>query len=470
MRTSSSGWGPRTRPGCADPDRRHPPRRGDPRRVHAPAAPARGSHGRVGRSGVDDDRTEPERGLRHADQRAPRRRPLVRPARAADRCRWSPVTFGPAGRRRVRRGLHQRRSGLAAPSSPTRRCSPPASLPWPRTARTPRVCRPGSFSSAWAYRLELSDRMRRLARPLVATVDRSGLRCRPGRGAAEPRLHLDRALAGRHCHRARGAAAGHRAHREGPSGGRRSVRVWPWTGLIGVYGGYFGAAQGVMLMAALGLVYDADPQRANAAKNILAATANVTAAVVFALSGAVVWLAAARPRGGIHPRRVCRRSHRPTAPRGGPARPGRPDRDRSHAVPPAWSLAAVAHSSVVGTTITPTVVGTTIVGKGGTCSGGSCSASSPACSSLLPASSGRWRSGGRPPSARASRSASRRGPSPRAIDASATIIDVDRFDAGIPYLDVLGDFRLSAQTAERGDPIRHPVPRRRKRLRRWMPT
>ncbi len=78
-----------------------------------------------------------------------------------------------------------------------------------------------------------------------------------------------------------------KTHREGSE-----RRVWPWTGLIGVYGGYFGAAQGVMLMAALGLVYDADPQRANAAKNILAAVANVTAAVVFALSGAVVWLAA----------------------------------------------------------------------------------------------------------------------------------------------------------------------------------
>jgi uncharacterized membrane protein YfcA len=73
---------------------------------------------------------------------------------------------------------------------------------------------------------------------------------------------------------------------------RRPHRVWPWTGAIGVYGGYFGAAQGVMLMAALGLVYDSDLQRANGAKNILAACANVTAAIVFALSGAVVWLAA----------------------------------------------------------------------------------------------------------------------------------------------------------------------------------
>ena len=71
-----------------------------------------------------------------------------------------------------------------------------------------------------------------------------------------------------------------------------SRRLWPWSGAVGVYGGYFGAAQGVMLMAVLGLVYDSDTQRANGAKNILAACANITAAIVFALSGAVVWLAA----------------------------------------------------------------------------------------------------------------------------------------------------------------------------------
>jgi len=150
---------------------------------------------------------------------------------------------------------------------------------------------PGSFSSAWAYRLELSDRMRRLARPLVATV--IGAACGAGLvvalpsrvftsivpwlvGTATVLVALQPLIARRV-----------RAHREG-----EHRPVWPWTGLIGIYGGYFGAAQGVMLMAALGLVYDSDPQRANAAKNILAAVANVTAAVVFAVSGSVVWLAA----------------------------------------------------------------------------------------------------------------------------------------------------------------------------------
>ncbi len=43
---------------------------------------------------------------------------------------------------------------------------------------------PGSFSSAWAYRLELSDRMRRLARPILATV--LGAACGAGLVVALP--------------------------------------------------------------------------------------------------------------------------------------------------------------------------------------------------------------------------------------------------------------------------------------------
>jgi uncharacterized membrane protein YfcA len=59
--------------------------------------------------------------------------------------------------------------------------------------------------------------------------------------------------------------------------------------LLGVYGGYFGAGQGVMYMAVLGLRYDEDVQQANAAKNLLGSLANVAAAVVFIATGAVVW-------------------------------------------------------------------------------------------------------------------------------------------------------------------------------------
>lgn len=63
-------------------------------------------------------------------------------------------------------------------------------------------------------------------------------------------------------------------------------------GAIGIYGGYFGAGQGVVLMAALGTLYDANPQHANAAKNLMAAGANITAAVVFMIAGRVWWAAA----------------------------------------------------------------------------------------------------------------------------------------------------------------------------------
>ncbi|MEI7777827.1 MAG: sulfite exporter TauE/SafE family protein [Actinomycetes bacterium] len=56
-----------------------------------------------------------------------------------------------------------------------------------------------------------------------------------------------------------------------------------------IYSGYFGAGQGVLFLAVLGLTYDSDVQRANAAKNLLGAVASGPAAVVFAISGRVNW-------------------------------------------------------------------------------------------------------------------------------------------------------------------------------------
>ncbi len=57
----------------------------------------------------------------------------------------------------------------------------------------------------------------------------------------------------------------------------------------GVYGGYFGAAQGVLLLAVLGIAVDDDLQRHNAAKNVLAALTNLVSGVVFALVASVSW-------------------------------------------------------------------------------------------------------------------------------------------------------------------------------------
>jgi len=61
----------------------------------------------------------------------------------------------------------------------------------------------------------------------------------------------------------------------------------------GVYGGYFGAAQGVILMSLLGIFLDDQLQRLNAAKNVLAFCANGISALVFIFATHIAWGAAA---------------------------------------------------------------------------------------------------------------------------------------------------------------------------------
>jgi uncharacterized protein len=67
-----------------------------------------------------------------------------------------------------------------------------------------------------------------------------------------------------------------------------------WAGVFGtgVYGGYFGAAQGVILLALLGIAIPDDLQRLNALKNVLAGIVNGVAAVVFVFAASVAWLPA----------------------------------------------------------------------------------------------------------------------------------------------------------------------------------
>ena len=59
--------------------------------------------------------------------------------------------------------------------------------------------------------------------------------------------------------------------------------------LAGVYGGYFGAAQGILLLAILGLALPDDLQRINALKNVLAGVVNAVAAMVFIAVADVAW-------------------------------------------------------------------------------------------------------------------------------------------------------------------------------------
>jgi len=57
------------------------------------------------------------------------------------------------------------------------------------------------------------------------------------------------------------------------------------------YGGYFGAAQGVLVIGLLGTFLDETLQRVNGAKNVLVAIVNGTAAVVYIIFAHVAWLA-----------------------------------------------------------------------------------------------------------------------------------------------------------------------------------
>ncbi|WP_280344234.1 sulfite exporter TauE/SafE family protein [Nocardia neocaledoniensis] len=61
----------------------------------------------------------------------------------------------------------------------------------------------------------------------------------------------------------------------------------------GIYGGYFGAAQGVLLLGLLGVFVHEDIQRLNAVKNVLALIVNAVSAVIFIVIAEVNWQAVA---------------------------------------------------------------------------------------------------------------------------------------------------------------------------------
>jgi uncharacterized membrane protein YfcA len=59
--------------------------------------------------------------------------------------------------------------------------------------------------------------------------------------------------------------------------------------LTGIYGGYFGAAQGVILIALLAILVDDDLQRLNGLKNLIAVVINGVAAIIFIVVAPVAW-------------------------------------------------------------------------------------------------------------------------------------------------------------------------------------
>ncbi len=163
---------------------------------------------------------------------------------------------------------------------------------------------PGTASGSIGYRRELEGQRRRVA--LLGLASASGgatgavaLLVLPGSvfRRAVPVLilvacalvvvqpRLNQVLAAR-----RSGGAGH-------GGAGLFVSVWA----TGVYGGYFGAAQGVILIALLAIFLPDDLQRLNAVKNVLALVVNGVAALVFVSLTHVAWTAAALVAGGSLP-------------------------------------------------------------------------------------------------------------------------------------------------------------------------
>ncbi len=70
--------------------------------------------------------------------------------------------------------------------------------------------------------------------------------------------------------------------------------LWTFLGVVlcGVYGGYFGAGQGLLFIAVLGIALADTIHRLNALRNMLAGLANTIAAVVFIFSAHIAWAAA----------------------------------------------------------------------------------------------------------------------------------------------------------------------------------
>jgi uncharacterized protein len=154
---------------------------------------------------------------------------------------------------------------------------------------------PGSVSGAIGYREELAGQRRRVlvlssASLLGGIVGAVLLLSLPGSAfeAIVPALiavalllvvfqpRLSRLLAARRTARPHG----------GPT-------LWGGVFGTGIYGGYFGAAQGVILLALLGITIPSeDLQRLNALKNVLAALVNGVAAVVFLFFASIAWLPA----------------------------------------------------------------------------------------------------------------------------------------------------------------------------------
>jgi uncharacterized protein len=160
---------------------------------------------------------------------------------------------------------------------------------------------PGNVSGAWGYRRELAGQRHRLMRLGVFSVAGSlagaiALLSLPS-GSFEDIVSvliliacvlvlLQPQLSARISARRQRRAEGE------PAAGAENTSPILAGGVFGaaVYGGYFGAAQGVLVIGLLGSFLDEPLQRVNGAKNVLVALVNGTAAIVYIIFAHVAWL------------------------------------------------------------------------------------------------------------------------------------------------------------------------------------
>ena len=149
----------------------------------------------------------------------------------------------------------------------------------------------GGVSGTWGYRAELTGQWNRLRWQIPASLVGAAI-------GAFLLLHLPEkvftrivpvllvlalilVIAGPRIQafaRARSVAAGRAA--DHVSAGRLAALVLG-TFAVGIYGGYFTAAQGILLIGVMGALLPEDMQRMNAAKNLLSLLVNVVAAVAY---------------------------------------------------------------------------------------------------------------------------------------------------------------------------------------------
>lgn len=65
--------------------------------------------------------------------------------------------------------------------------------------------------------------------------------------------------------------------------------VLPVQFVLGIYGGYFGGAVGIMMIAMWGLLDGSEPKQLNGRRTLMVSTANLMAVIVFTFANAVYW-------------------------------------------------------------------------------------------------------------------------------------------------------------------------------------